>query len=105
MENITWSGGAAIQYTVWGIGKHNIRCIFDYEVYVFIPGGIQLVTGTITQDDSIYLFDMNQHPIIKPKVTNGTAILFYLYKEGFFHLKLIIDDRLVKEINYTYSHH
>lgn len=110
LDNITWFSTVLMQTSVSGIGKHYIRTELDYSVQILIEENgtsyLKTLNGTMYNNDTLYLFNIHQKPIIKQKsdlITGDTA--FYLYMTGTFIGRLYIDDQLVLTGTYTYIHH
>lgn len=100
----TWFGLIEICYKVIGIGRHDIHWEVEYEIYTYDDHVPQPQIGVFQENDSIYLFDLTQRPIIKPKVSVGYYWPFFQYDRGHWTVYLYVDGVLTNEEYFEWTH-
>ena len=104
IEEDGWWGMIELNYKVIGIGRHDIHWEVEYEIYTYDEHVPQPQIGVFQGNDSIYLFNLFQRPIIKPIAREGYMWSFFLYDTGHWTAYLYIDGELTDEKYVEYTH-
>ena len=100
-----WWGCPIIEYVVIGIGRHSIHWELEYSVYTLDPQMPQPQNGTFEGNDSIYLFNRNERPRIKPISREGYTMSFLFFDRGEWWCRIYVDGKLRSEDYMYYEHH
>ena len=99
-----WWGMIELEYKVIGIGRHDIHWEVEYEIYTYEEHVPQPQCGIFQGNDSIYLFDLTQRPIIKPMAKVGYYYPFFQYDTGHWTARLYVDGELTDEKYFEWTH-